>query len=410
VLYKSLTEDGILLTIKKVINLKRQEKFYKYFYNPNTQKKAIRLGEKIVKEFPDSELSYQLLARAYWNIKDDGSATLTLRKGIKKKFNLNLDNVISEIEKSVSLPSKNLISHHYSYIGGIQNFGMIEHNYRDKILLTKIVRKDLAYGDYIIRDLQKDKKILKSITPEILSILTVGDLSFITMEKIYGKRPDYTDKSIFEKVLDINHVITSVKHSELSSLLTPNTETMELTSDFGLFKALYSINPKNIEVFLNFSNYLKDKNLSLELTKVINHVNEILIVKEYYKFLNPEIHFSLQHGDLSISNLMLNDNTGELKVIDWGFSKLGPKWVDIAIFLAKTKSPFSEILQKFLGHNKCDYDLIEKIFFTYTLIITWIAIFEKGEHEYCFKDFCSPALNYIETLIYKFNEEMFQCS
>ncbi|MEH6908920.1 hypothetical protein, partial [Neobacillus drentensis] len=80
-------KNGIFVTIRKIIYIRRQEKFLKYYYDKSTLFEAIKLGEKIVKMVPLDLYNYQKLARAYWKNNEDNKAIKTLRRGLKVNYN-----------------------------------------------------------------------------------------------------------------------------------------------------------------------------------------------------------------------------------------------------------------------------------------------------------------------------------
>nr|WP_272495810.1 phosphotransferase [Bacillus pinisoli] len=136
----------------------------------------------------------------------------------------------------------------------------------------------------------------------------------------------------------------------------------------------------------------------VDFIKVVDHLNNLIFGENYYKFISPEVHFTLQHGDFFKANMLINNHTGELKIIDWVGVRLGPRWVDIALFLGTIKLPFDIIRNNFLDHDRCNYEPVEKLFFIYTLIVSWAVTFNKNEVENCFENFYSPALDYLESI------------
>jgi thiamine kinase-like enzyme len=398
-LLHSLLKKGLYFTIKKIINIKMQEKFVKYYYNSKTLSKAIQLGERIVKIYPENFYNYQQLARAYWRNKDDDKAVNTLIRGIKGKYNIDLGELLYKIEQSIPNQSK-LISNKFTFKGGHQNFGLIEHTYENRTLLTKIQPLILSNGEFIIKEVQEKNTSFNKITPSIINIFTINDLCFITMEKVYGEKPHTIDPNIIEKIYEINKITTCVNNFDFTKLLKEHNvkSKLEFINRHELFKAFYLINQYNKDIFWSFSQFLIKNNYPLKSVNKINYLNHIIVSKKYYKHLQYNNHFTLQHGDFFQSNMLMNYQTDELKVIDWGGMRIGPRWVDLAVFLAVSKQPFNLILNSFLEHQSCDYEPVEKLFFIYTLIVIWLVICNEEYTENYDKAFCSPALKYIEKL------------
>jgi serine/threonine protein kinase len=406
-----LYKNGINGTIKKFIYAKRQEKFNKYYYDKNSLLKAVIIGEKLVKMFPKELYNYQKLARAYWKSKDNTNAIQTLRRGLMINNQCELEEIITKIENSIS-NNKIFKSNRLIFKGGHQNLGLIEHKLDNKIWVTKIMPFKQSRGEYIIKDLQEKNVRFICITPKILNILKVNALCFITMEKGEGEEPKITDAKFIDKAYEIDSSITSIKYSDLPELINEQgiNDKIILKHDslgrYELLKALNFVHKRsvNMEILALIRKYLMHNNYSVESLKTIESLRELIVESNYSDGIRPEKHFTLQHGDFFEDNMLINHQSGELKVIDWGGIRVGPRWVDLAGFLAKTRQPFLTIQQEFLDHERCEYDPIEKIFFIYSLIVLWIVIFTKEEFEGSLQSFYSPAIKYAENIILKLEE------
>jgi thiamine kinase-like enzyme len=396
----SLFKNGLNITLKKIIYTRRQNRFLKHYYNKSTILKAIKIGEKIIKMFPENLYNYQQLARAYWKNKDNDSALKILKKGIKVNYNIDLEEVICEIERSIA-KNNIFISSKFTFMGGHQNFGLIEHELEDKILLTKILPFKESKGEFIIKDLQQKNKTFKNITPSILNILTIKDLCFITMEKFDGEEPKIIDSNLIKKVIELNRSITSIEYSELPKILNEHSSNQINTplNRHELYKIFYQFNNNNEEVFSSIKQFFINNNYPLESLEIVDYLNKIIVVYGYYKQIIPQNHYSLQHGDFLKDNMLTNYQSMNLKVIDWGGIRVGPRWVDLAVFFAVTKETFNNILQNFLENKYCDFEPIEKLFFVYTLMVAWIGRCNKEEFMGSYQSFCNPALEYFEKLI-----------
>jgi thiamine kinase-like enzyme len=404
---KILLKNGLIGTIKKYIYASRQGKFTKYYYDKNSLLKAIKIGEKLIKMYPEELYNYQKLARTYWKKNDDTNAIHTLRRGLKINSNCDLEEIINKIEINIA-KGNNFKSNKLVFKGGHQNFGLIEHTSSDnKILLTKIMPFKQSKGEYIIKDLQEKYLRFRSITPNILNILKEKDLCFITMEKIEGEEPKKIDTKYINKVYEIDSSITSVKYYDLSGLLYHQAITEKIIFNdekldrYELLMALNFVHKRsvNVEIFTSIKKYLINHNYSANSLNTIDSLREMIVGSKYSEGIIPEKHFTLQHGDFFEDNMLLNQQSGDLKVIDWGGIRVGPRWIDIAGFLANTRQPFSAIQQHFLDHERCDYEPIEKLFFIYALVVLWTVILTKEEFENGHQNFSFQALNYAENTI-----------
>lgn len=402
-IYKKLRNHlfafGIKATIKKVVLVRYQNKFIKFYYDKNSLSKAIKLGKKIVRVDPGNSYNYQQLARAYRKSKDDISAVKTLKQGIKQSCQMDIEEIIKKIESIIS-NERVVVTSKLLFYGGHQNYGFLEHKYKDKTLVTKIMNNKDSRGEVLIKKLQGNHSFVNEITPNIINIISIKDLSFITMEKIYCENQVEMDRSFLEKVVKVSNTITSIKNSDCPEFEGWPTYDFvaEPSNKHELFKNFYTVNDNNSRIYSACSMYLIKYNYPSKIIKIINYLNNIIEENKYYERIDSEKYFSLQHGDFFKDNMIRNYQSEDLKVIDWGGIRVGPKWVDIGVFFGVTKLDFEEIKQIFLSNRICNYDSIEKMFFMYTLIVTWAVTCSVEEVDKFYKTKFSPALKYVDKL------------
>jgi hypothetical protein len=87
--------------------------------------------------------------------------------------------------------------------------------------------------------------------------------------------------------------------------------------------------------------------------------------------------------------------------------RVGPSWVDIAGFLGHNKLPFNVIEEEFLQNTEAisDFDPFEKLFFIYTLIVTWFIVFTRGEFEQNLDLYVRPAVEKFESILSEISNE-----
>lgn len=401
-LIESISRNGFKTTIKKIINIRMQKNFLKYYYNRKKIPKAIKIGEKLVRHFPDDLYNYQKLARAYLKNNEYVKAIKTLKKGLYSIYDIDFEAIVHIIEEHLS-NGKWSINSQFIFKGGHQNYGLIEHTLNENSYLTKIIPTKGAKGEVIIKNLQLKYEKLNEVTPTIENILVVMDICFITMKKIDGSFPQKLTNDFIEKVIELNNSITSVRYND--DLVKIINESSSYQNHFPsnrheLLKMFYFTKP-NTDFFSSLRNYLNRNKYPINLIDKVTVLNSIL---ESKNFALPETHFSLQHGDFFIDNMLVTDKTGELKIIDWGGIRYGPRWVDLAIFMGSSNLPIQDIQQKFLERKSCDYDGIEKVFFIYTLIVSRIVTINKTELDEFIWNFFEPALEYIEKMIFLLDE------
>lgn len=403
-----IKEKGVMTFIKKVIEWKNNRNFQKSIIQKEWDK-ALIYCQRLAFIYPEKIEYNQRIARCLKELGKDVDATLTMKKGFNSISSLN--EVMNKLNPILHFDHS--ATHKYMYMGGDQNLGCIEHSVsltqKKKKYLTKI--STLSIGEkerFFYLEIYNTYPEINEITPRLLNYTEWPDkkLSFITMEKIEGALPVF-NKEIIGEVIKTSKIISSIRYEKLKERI-PNPHFNE---DFILIFDLYPRHPINAlhsfsSIHLKSTNeqlfqlmYKRMEKLKYSSTSFhyIKRIENLILQKNLYKKIKPLVHYSLQHGDFQKHNMIL-DKSGKLYVIDWGNMRIGPRWVDIAGFLGQLKESFPVIKDDFLLNQDISdhFDLIEKVFFIYTLIVTWFIVFSREEFEGQYKNYHEPAIECME--------------
>jgi thiamine kinase-like enzyme len=400
---KFLLGEGVSSISLKLLEWQKNKELQKYI-NKKKWDKAVKVAERLVILFPDNT-NYKLrLASCYQKTEKEEMAFSVLNQG--NGLNLNLKDLINTIEKNLDCYS--LGKSKYLYLGGWQNLGFIEHeiiNERYSKLLTKIStmeasKNELLFYSHVINLYPE----IKEYTPDIISIqeLKSEKLCLITMEKLNGSRPEFSD-NLIKKVIEISRVISSMSYNSMEKYITlPAHNSVELTPK-RLISSMHFLNysheeATNKELFHSLYKYMEELNYSNESINLIKDLELIILGNQMYKYIIKDVHYSVQHGDLSSGNFLYENDNKNLYIIDWGHMRIGPRWIDLAGFLGRYKLSFHNVNKLFLSNLDASkhLDQIERLFFVYTLIIAWFSVLSREEFENSHDSHIRPAINYIQ--------------
>lgn len=406
-----LIQDGVPTFLKKIIEWKRNRDFHKYLVRKDWERVLIYCY-RLANNHPEKIEYHQRVARCLKELGRDDEATIALEKGFNNISTLN--EVMKILEPTLGF-GPTVISK-YIYMGGDQNYGCIEHtksiNQHVKKYITKISALSSVENEKkFYLEIYKNFPDIHEITPKLLDYTEWSNpkLTLITMEKIEGTSP-LINKKIIGDVIKASKIIASIRYEKLMDCI-PNPN---LNDDFHLIFDIYPRHP--IKALHSFSSiHLKTTNeqlfeliykrmgklkYSLASFKSMERLENVIFQKNLYQKIKPKVHYSLQHGDFQKHNMILDSN-GNLFIIDWGNMRVGPRWVDIAGYLGQLKEPFQVVKDEFLlNKDKSDhFELIEKIFFVYTLIVIWFIVFPRREFESKHDQYHGPAIEYMESMI-----------
>lgn len=407
-----LSHEGCIALIKKIIFRVKWSihlRLEKYIAQ-NRWEKAAKIAEKLVHRFPQKIEYYQALARCYKKLGKDDLSTEVIQKGLE--LVISPSDLQEEIKKELGVGTN--VRTTYVYMGGEYNLGCYEHvlvnNGDKKIFFTKISTKSSSEREKLFYSLiYKSFPKVREITPIITSFkeLSKHNLSLITMEKIEGKKPSQNEK-ILTEAIRINKIVSSIKYWKIKGhfpLVNFDREFYLLCNKYSnhpicALHSFESIHKKttNQKVFYLVLKRIQDLNYSQKSYILMKQLESIILDRELFNKIDPELHYTLQHGDFYINNMLLNEKSGKLHIIDWGNMRIGPPGLDLAGLFGQLKQPFNVVNEKYLLNPDVSLEPIEKLFFIYALIIVWFIVFTQREFDGQCDSCLRPAVEEIESL------------
>lgn len=409
--YQILIQEGFVSLFIKIIEW-RKERLFQDFLTKKEWFKAANYGEKLVRIFPRKIEYYQGVARCYKELKQDNLATSTLERGLKKI--ISMPEIMERLEKK--LKPIFFLESNYVYLGGEQNLGCIDHkvkvNGNLERYFTKIsTRSGFEKEKLFYLNMYGNFPELKKITPKLISFteFVEENLILITTEKIDGEVTEINFQNIGE-IIQAHKIIASVSFEKLKDYIPE--------PDFdGEFKLIYDAYPHhpisalhsfvsihkratNQQLFELVFKRMKDLGYSFDSYLLLKSLKKVIFDWSLFDRIKPDIHYSLLHGDFNNHNMLKDENTGKLYIIDWGNIFIGPRWIDIAGLFGQLKLPFHIVKDEYLFNQGVsgNFEPIEKIFFIYTLITTWFIVFTRSEFDNLHDLYIRPAVEMIESL------------
>jgi hypothetical protein len=403
--YETLLKGGVNALIERLLIRKKNKDLQKYLGEKKWDK-AANVAAKLVMLFPDNTYYKMRLASCYHKSGNNEKAFSLLKNGLK--LNMSLEELIIIVEKKIGLEK---IKSNYLYLGGWQNLGFIEHEIDCKKsrsnLITKISTVDSCESELLFfKIISKQYPEIKKYTPELINILELKkeNLSLITMEKINGRSPNL-DKKLLQEVINVSTIISSMSYSNTKNRIPlPIVNEVQLKPN-RLISCLHFLmfshkKSTNKELFVSLYKYMEENSYSANTIKIINILESIIMKNELYNHINPELHFSVQHGDFSLGNFMRDSTDDKLYIIDWGHMRVGPRWIDLAGFLGRYNTSFHTVNDLYLSNLDVSNHLepIERLFFVYTLIIAWFSALSPENFEKQYENNLLPAIHYVKKI------------
>ncbi len=384
------------------------DSYFKKLIRDKKWLKASKVGEKLVSQYHSDINNRRNLARCYWELHEYKLASKAL------KLDMSLEDIVLKSKAQIPVATE-FIESKYLNLGGKKNLGIIEHKskLRAEMYYTKISLKSDNEKLFYKEIYRTFGSKIQSITPKILSInyIEQDNITLVTTEKVEGKRPDTVSRSLLDSVIRINNVITSIRYKDINNLI----EQPDFNTEFKLFSDRKPRNPRvllksfiaihkreaNEKLFRLIYERMHKLQHSIESIKLIKRLESIILSSKIYEKLEPEVHYSILHGDFGKDNLLNNRKEEKLYIIDWGSFRTGPSWVDIVNIMVNLKLSFTEIKVYYLSNSEAYFEdrNIEQIFFLYTILVAWFITMSKDEFDKQHENYLKPAINYLEDLI-----------
>ncbi len=358
------------------------------------------------------------LARAYMRLKEPEQVEEHMKTYLELSLGLQLEEVMQGIRNKL-YPEMGSVDSMYKYLGGRGNYGFIEHwsvgsaaAEDNRGYLTKIARAGST-------GVQKEKHfylqicerfpVLKELTTPLVDITEIKaeDLTFLTLRKIEGIVPK--SKEYLGGITRAQEILAAIKYAELKEYLGED----DLNPGFLLDQLMVPVGKRTRYTFASIHQHITNQKVINwlyrkaalqevpgELEALIGRLKNLILDRQLYTRLDPEVNYCLAHGDFGRYNL-LADSAGRVYVLDWSSYLAAPRGYDMAYYFRKIKWKWRKIEKEFLACPERSGYLtpLEIIFFIYTLIVLRFVddVTDTAfKEDYC--KFLEPAVDYLERL------------
>ncbi len=381
------------------------ELFYVFLFLKKREEAKI-IADALIELEPKKKKHLLRAGKAAAYINDSIAAESYYKAYLEKKHNTNLNEIMEKVR--FTLPSgERDIQSEYFFGGGYRNLGVILHSSVDSphepLYFTKIcnARDGVREVDFY-KNIYPYYPELSQVAPPLVSLFDIeGSTYFITTKYIEGTTPD---KQHLNEIIKKAQIVNSIKCPESIKNEVENSDRLIIN-----FRRLHSLIPffrcihkeeTNKVIFSSLFDKLKEDNCSVEIINLIKHLETIIVDLKLYEKIIPQNHFVFLHGDLGRHNILVENNTNNVYVLDWSLYTYGPRWIDLIKLFARFKLTFEEINTEYYIKNErnINLDTLEELFFTYGLIISWFIMFPASYLEENKEVYLVPAVKHIESL------------
>lgn len=384
--------------------------FLNLFMYMNDYQSALVVAGDLVKIKPKESKYYFELGRAYGEINDFDKAMAAYKIGLIYHHNMATEEVIEQVKAGMDLEAKQLTST-YTFLGGKNNLGVIVHDEGEVAnkYITKITRTDsqAKRERTFYRDVLAEYDSLQNVVPAFSGVEVLDGVQYLTIEMI-----DLVEKTIpIEQIIETSEKITEIAYEDIVENYPNPSYEFAIKNNMGsplveFFTQIHK-QSQNYHLFMVLRTYAEENKLIENLAPVISRMEAVILQHELYQYIEPEKHYSLLHGDFSLSNMSVRDDNDELVVLDWGLFTIGPHFIDMAYLLTNLPISFEGIKSTYIYNEdaKRKLSLIEKIFFLYALILFYVIKMDEDNVNYLTAVFVVPAVEAMEAYAEEFMKE-----
>lgn len=376
-------------------------------------KGAENVAEQLVSLHPEKANYHFRLGRTYAFRNKYEQAETFYKTGLKQKHGMSFDYLIEKIQRGFSdNPSE--VSSKYTFTNGKNNFGAIIHTYGEKEYFTKISNYTIGayHEEAFYRDLCAQFPVLKDIAPGFIDAQVIDKMLYLTIEMIDDDR--FAAEQL-EDVIKASSTITSILYKDIIDDYSNRKYAYQLKNrSISAVQFFTQIHQKeyNEKLMSALATIMKQQQQPKSVYQVIERLESIIIDNKLYTFIQPERHYTLQHGDLTHYNIKIEKHTGNLRLFDWATFHIGPRFMDMIRYFTKRFTPYSVIKDKYLFNEEAngEMQLIEQIFFLYALIVLYLLVpnAEGKSMNTRMDEFILPALHDMDELTESFKKDAFE--
>lgn len=384
--------------------------FHIFFDFTGEWEAARKIAGKLVKLYPNNPDSHFRLGRSESFLKNYAKAKTAYIAGLERKHRMPLRKLMEKIKEGFSEHPQEIHSD-YKFIDGKNNLGAFIHSFDDgKKLFTKISiytnpNNGAGREDGFYRNLCASYLELQEIAPRYADMQIVDKVSYLTMEMIDSAPLAASDH--MESIIDVSSKISTVRFNDLDGCYPLPDYVFQFRKGRAIsvvhFFTQIHDRQFNEKLFSSIDLIMKQHKYPKSIRAIIKRLETAIMESHLYKYIIPEEHYSLLHGDFAVQNLILDQQNNTIKAIDWTSYTTGPHFIDLARYFSSLLLPYQEVEKLYLKNPAVTLSQIEKIFFLYALILFYFQKLGRKGIETELTEFIVPALDELERLALEFH-------
>ncbi|WP_431802512.1 phosphotransferase [Halobacillus andaensis] len=372
---------------------------------------TVGIARQLIKLNPQTADYHFRLGRSYSFLKKHQLAKKSYQTALEFKHGCSFQNLVKKIQQGFVKDAAR-IKTTYIFIDGKNNYGAFIHEYGDRKFFTKISnytnaqigagREESFYQKVRVRSPQ-----LHSLTPAYIDSQIIDNVSYLTIELV--KSTAVTSDSAVWVIDAAQKIASAVPYQELVTQYPPPKYVFQFKKGRAIsvvhFFSRIHEEPYNEKLFAALELIMKQNRYPGAVRHLMKRLQSAIMDNQLYQKIKPEKHYSLLHGDFAFQNLLFDEESQCVKVIDWSSYTVGPHFIDLARYFTSLLTPYSEIERLYTAKQKLS--TIEHIFFLYALTLFYFQKMGPKSRASKISDYILPAIEDLEFLVLqkKLNQE-----
>lgn len=368
----------------------------------NDWQSAVSVSEELIKVTPKKGKYYLELGRAYAQLRERTGAEAAFKVGLIYHHEMSTEQLIERIQQRI-VDDSTKIQTKYTFLGGMNNLGVLLHEYEDEQYITKITRIDDASlrEKLFYKHVLADNEVLKDIVPAFIDDHTMDNIQYLTIEKIDSmkKKIDIID------IINTAQKIAKVPYDELINKYPNPDYVHKLRRNIGpdIVYFLSQIHEKfqSENLFATAKMFANQHGFSEDVMNMINRLEMAILRHQLYKHIIPEKHYTLQHSDFKLDNMSVRASDESIVVLDWGSFSIAPRFMDMVTMFGNLPTPLEEIKKEYLHNEDVGLELVEQIYFLLGYFFMYFVKLNEKNMENLANKMMLPAVEELELLVEK---------
>lgn len=362
--------------------------------------------QKLVRVRPEKAKYHFRLGRAQVGANNLESARQSYMVGLARTHATGLDDIIRQVQNTLP-ESSGQVRSTYSLPGGFDNLGALVHETGSNRYFTKIVRLGKDRDHLFYTGLLNEHDQLRIISPQYHGSQEIDGLCYLTIGMLdaLSAQPEFAD------IIEISRTIQSVRYGDVGQQYGNAATQFELKLNTpSVVKTFTRIHEKgyNDRLFETLHHLAVAAYDAEPAERIISKLEQNIMGNHLYALISPAEHYTLLHGDLKPSNIMIDKSTAELRVVDWQGFRMGPRFLDIAKYAVHAKLSYATVAHEYLfAEDDGDLSTIEQIFFLYAYILMVLLTSMRKPLNTGLAVYIDPALVHMDACIAQLKSQQF---